>query len=235
VRNILHVKHRVTKERLPLFFVDLEPQNNNEGIFKLHFLQHCKISIESPRRKHTIIQCTRCQVYDHSKSYSTRPFNCATCGGSHDTTTHKKTRETPAKCVLCNGNHPANCKGCTVYRDLKNSRNKDNPRKNINPRITHNIPHQPTTYAYPTISYAQANTGRPQIQPTNSHNTVVTDQLTTLFNEFLLHKLIGLQVVKKFPAFHGTRRFITALTSVRRLIVLIVKTTLKHFVLVAGD
>jgi len=29
----------------------------------------------------------------------------------------------------------------------------------------------------------------------------------------LLEKLTGLQLVKKFPAFHGTRRFITALTS----------------------
>jgi len=33
----------------------------------------------------------------------------------------------------------------------------------------------------------------------------------------LLEKLTGLQLVKKFPAFHGTRRFITALTSVRYL------------------
>ena len=33
----------------------------------------------------------------------------------------------------------------------------------------------------------------------------------------LLEKLTGLQLVKKFPAFHGTQRFITALTSVRHL------------------
>ena len=33
----------------------------------------------------------------------------------------------------------------------------------------------------------------------------------------LLEKLTALQLVKKFPAFHGTRRFITALTSVRHL------------------
>jgi len=32
-----------------------------------------------------------------------------------------------------------------------------------------------------------------------------------------LEKLTGLQLVKKFPAFHGTRRYITALTSVRHL------------------
>ena len=31
----------------------------------------------------------------------------------------------------------------------------------------------------------------------------------------LLEKLTGLQLVKKFPTFHGTQRFITALTSVR--------------------
>ena len=33
----------------------------------------------------------------------------------------------------------------------------------------------------------------------------------------LLEKLIGLQLVKKFPAFYGTRRLITALTSDRHL------------------
>jgi len=33
----------------------------------------------------------------------------------------------------------------------------------------------------------------------------------------LLEKLTGLQLVKKFPTFHGTRRFITALTSARHL------------------
>ena len=32
-----------------------------------------------------------------------------------------------------------------------------------------------------------------------------------------LEQLTGLQLVKKFPAFHGTRRFVTALTSVRHL------------------
>ena len=33
----------------------------------------------------------------------------------------------------------------------------------------------------------------------------------------VLEKLTGLQLVKKFPAFHGTRRFITVLTSVHHL------------------
>ena len=41
--------------------------------------------------------------------------------------------------------------------------------------------------------------------------------LLTAWCRVLLEKLTGLQLVKKFPAFHGTRRFITALTSLRQL------------------
>jgi len=41
--------------------------------------------------------------------------------------------------------------------------------------------------------------------------------LLTPWCRVLLEKLTGLQLVKKFPAFHGTRRFITALKSVRHL------------------
>ena len=41
--------------------------------------------------------------------------------------------------------------------------------------------------------------------------------LLTPWCRVLLEQLTGLQLVKKFPAFHGNRRFITALTSVRHL------------------
>jgi len=41
--------------------------------------------------------------------------------------------------------------------------------------------------------------------------------LLTPWCRVLLENLTGLQLVKKFPAFHATRRFITALTSVRHL------------------
>ena len=45
----------------------------------------------------------------------------------------------------------------------------------------------------------------------------ITLPLLTPWCRVLLEKLTGLQLVKKFPAFHRTRRFITALTSVRHL------------------
>ena len=50
-----------------------------------------------------------------------------------------------------------------------------------------------------------------------TYTTYLLTYLLTPWCRVLLEQLIGLQLVKKFPAFHGTRRFITALTSVRHL------------------
>jgi hypothetical protein len=49
---------------------------------------------------------------------------------------------------------------------------------------------------------------------------LLTHSLThslTPWSTVLLEKLTGLQLVQKFPAFYGTRRFITAFTSARHL------------------
>jgi len=48
-------------------------------------------------------------------------------------------------------------------------------------------------------------------------NSLLLTYFLTPWCRFLLEKLTGLQLVKKFPAFNGTQRFITALTSVRHL------------------
>jgi len=41
--------------------------------------------------------------------------------------------------------------------------------------------------------------------------------LITPWSRILLQKLTGSQLVKKFPSFHGTRRFITAFAGARHL------------------
>ena len=56
-------------------------------------------------------------------------------------------------------------------------------------------------------------------KPLNSIQTqfISLTYLLTPWCRVLPEQLTGLQLVKKFPAFHGTRRFITALTSVCHL------------------
>ena len=51
----------------------------------------------------------------------------------------------------------------------------------------------------------------------NNINRTLYTHLLTPWCRVLLEKLTGLQLVKKFPAFHGTRRSITALTTVHHL------------------
>jgi len=51
---------------------------------------------------------------------------------------------------------------------------------------------------------------------TTKHTYLLT-YLLTPWCRVLLKQLTGLQLIKKFPAFHGTRRFITTLTRVRHV------------------
>ena len=46
---------------------------------------------------------------------------------------------------------------------------------------------------------------------------LLLDNMLTPWSRVLFENLIGLQLVKKFPAFYGTRRVITPFTSARHL------------------
>jgi hypothetical protein len=36
-RNVFNIRHRLTKVSLPLYFMDLEPRDNNKSIYDLQF------------------------------------------------------------------------------------------------------------------------------------------------------------------------------------------------------
>ena len=81
IRHITNGWHWKTKDPLNLFFIDLEPAENNNDVFKIHRLLNQSVTIETPRRYTGIVQCTRCQQYGHSKTYCNKPFVCVKCGG----------------------------------------------------------------------------------------------------------------------------------------------------------
>ena len=120
VRNITNITHRITRQPLPMFYVDLEPANNNKAIYNLRFLHNLVIKVEPPHKTTNIVQCTRCQQYNHTKAYCNLPYNCVKCGNPHDSKTCTKPKDTPAKCALCGGAHPANYRGCQVHKALQN-------------------------------------------------------------------------------------------------------------------
>ena len=104
---------------LNLFVVDVEPAANNKDVHNITALQNKIILIEPPRvNKTNVVQCARCQQYGRTKTYCNKPFVCVKCGGPHNSKDCTERKDTPAKCALRGGGHPANYKGCQHYHNV---------------------------------------------------------------------------------------------------------------------
>jgi hypothetical protein len=68
-----------------------------------------------------------------------------------------------------------------------------------------------------SVGAADTSTTTTTTAVTITTTTAANTYLLTPWSRVLLEKLTGLQLVKKFPAFYGIRKFITALTSARHL------------------
>lgn len=116
--EIVNARRRGSKEPYNVFFVNIEPHENNRLIKDLTYIYHQRVTIEDPKKTKSIAQCMRCQQYGHTKNNCMRPYRCVKCAGPHKTTECTKSPNTPATCALCEGSHPANYRGCQVYREV---------------------------------------------------------------------------------------------------------------------
>ncbi|KAL4097161.1 hypothetical protein QTP88_021980 [Uroleucon formosanum] len=66
IKNVINVKHHQTKSPLPMFFVDLNPQESDNDIFSITALLHTKVRIEEPHKKREIPLWFNCQSYGYT-------------------------------------------------------------------------------------------------------------------------------------------------------------------------
>jgi len=216
VRQVTQVIHRISKIPLPLFFVDLEPTDNSKEIFQLESLLHTTIKIEEPYKPKVISQYQNCQAYGHTKAYRGYKSCCVRCGDDHSLFTCPNLRQDPMRYVLCTGNHPANYKGCTVYKNLQQRKkiNLNNHKLHVNPsyksnNVQESHPHNTTSYNFPpgqSQTYAQATQDQctqsgipPPIPDINSLMSSFVNELKTLINPLiaLLTQVISSLLNKK--------------------------------------
>ncbi|CAG9795104.1 unnamed protein product [Diatraea saccharalis] len=119
IRHITNIRHRNTKQPMPIFYLDIEPKHNNKDIFKINKLKHVKITFEAPYKKLDVLQCKRCQRFGHAKNQWNRPFRCVKCGEDHPTSSCLKRPDTEATCANCQEKHPASYKGYTKYKQYR--------------------------------------------------------------------------------------------------------------------
>jgi Associated with zinc fingers len=117
--QMLPVRHPVTKQLLPMFFLDLKPAVKNIEIYNMKKLYHAIIKVEPPKPRRTVIQCTRCQDYNHTKHFCHQRPRCVKCDGMHPSEKCPKPSDTPPVCVNCKGPHTANYRGCPVHKNLQ--------------------------------------------------------------------------------------------------------------------
>lgn len=165
--NIRGVVNIISREKIPLpmFYIDLEQDNKTPDIYKLSHLLHSIVRVEEMRRNKNIIQCTRCQEYNHSKTYCNQPPRCCGCGGSHFTKECKKDKKTQPTCALCNGHHTANYKGCAIFQELQHKRQR--------PSTGSHIPQQKLTDTRTTNLSSEENF--PVIKKTSNQHTTQLD------------------------------------------------------------
>lgn len=119
VGEIINSKYGPEKKPTSTFFVNLLAGPNNKAVKDIKYIFHQAVIIEDPRKRKFIAQCQRCQQYGHTKNYCMRPYRCVKCAQKHKTSEcPKRDRNTPAECALCHGPHPANYKGCEVYKEI---------------------------------------------------------------------------------------------------------------------
>lgn len=132
VGEIINVKYGPEKLPTSTFFANLAQSPNNKAVKNVKYIYHQSVVIEDPRKRKSVVQCQRCQQYGHTKNYCMRPYRCVKCAQDHKTADCPKIdRNTPATCALCQGAHPANYKGCEVYKEIlaRKSNKQRNPRQ----------------------------------------------------------------------------------------------------------
>ncbi|KAF0749033.1 PRE C2HC domain-containing protein [Aphis craccivora] len=114
-----------TKLRCPCYYTD---------IFSITSILHTK-----NHKKRQIPQYQNCQSYGRTRSYCAYPLICVKCGENHLSSSCTKSQDLPTKCGLCQGAHPANYKGCTIYQTISRKHNNNTSSKKAQQPPPHNL------------------------------------------------------------------------------------------------
>jgi len=127
---------------------------------------------------------------------------CVRCGNNHHSSACPNSRQDPMRCALCSGNHPANYKGCSTYKELqlrKKSNTNNFNQHNLNFKsnnVKDSHPPTDTPPNHPTYSqtYAQATQNQPPPLNTPPLTIDPNTQMSSFLNEFklLINPLITL-------------------------------------------
>ena len=109
--------YQMKNTRQPLYMVTFTSNIQLKALqHKVPYLQYTKIEWNNYINKRRITQCHKCQVWGHATNNCYAAPACLKCAEGHLTQDCKKASTTPAKCINCGGDHPANATCCVAYK-----------------------------------------------------------------------------------------------------------------------
>jgi hypothetical protein len=128
----------------------------------------------------------------------------------YNSTTCKKSTNTPAKCGLCGGAHPANHKGCDYYHNLTRNRNTSNKPQTPNAKYNIALTPQATTplsnsqptpppsanRTFANRTYADVTRGKNEINQEMTLSTFL-EEFKQMFNQLVQQNSIVLNMLIK--------------------------------------
>ncbi|XP_076284796.1 uncharacterized protein LOC143211236 [Lasioglossum baleicum] len=163
---------------LPIFLVQIEAGSDLAELKNVRYIFHHSIKWEKLKKK-GVMQCRRCQRFDHTAANCNLAYRCVKCDDDHAPGECKVTAnpenpvDTKPYCVNCKTiGHPASYKGCPKLKEFlqqklssKTACQDRAPRKIINQALL-----QPgITYAMASAESRDRRTHSTQQQPTNKN------------------------------------------------------------------
>lgn len=113
-------------------------QEQIEKIYKIKTIFNMVFKIKLLRRNSKLIlQCKRCQGFNHTRAYCRKEPRCVKCAGKHLTKNCFASRNTSPKCINCKESHLANYRGCEIAKKFQKRRNlllNSNKQSNCQPK-----------------------------------------------------------------------------------------------------
>lgn len=204
---------RKEKVKSNLWLIVLQPNTDTSELFKIRSIENAIIKFEF-LRKPKVIQCRRCQRFNHSASNCFLPYRCVKCTDKHEPGKCKsemKGNKFKPQCVNCNGNHTANdAAKCDIFKKViasKESKRKEPSKQNLaKPTI------KSTAFAARTTqSYAERVKMNHQHNKVNNSNGTKNidhfiEKQNTMLSEFMRSiQQMQQQFIKDFNSKNGQR------------------------------
>ncbi|KFM67576.1 Nucleic-acid-binding protein from transposon X-element, partial [Stegodyphus mimosarum] len=181
--------------QLPIFYAETPRTDEGKKIWEIRYLFDHKINVKAYRGRPGPTQCFNCQRYGHTQSACHNEPRCVRCTEAHRShdCPYKNKDEYSAKCVLCNGDHPACSELCPKRPgNLKHTRkhfenkkitvsNKNDTATSSNESDTLNHTYVPSAYRNSDILDIMITIDIKQQPLLQVENDLMSDHLPVLF------------------------------------------------------